>query len=127
MLPQLPIITLEPLSKFLNGQPQEGSIGIFHRREQKIGGADMRIEKLSCIFFPEAECHEIECEHDSLLKRVPYRSRYSLWEWTEYCWIDRVSYIHDCTLLLILNLNLLLLILILNLIVLNLNLIVLLP
>src|SRR6266700_687755 len=109
MPPQLHIITLEPLSKFLNGQPQEGSISIFHRREQKVGGADMRIEKLSCIFFPEAEYHEIECEHDFPLKRVSYRSRYSLREWAEYCWIDRVSRIHDCALVLILTILVLLL------------------
>src|SRR6266478_2156798 len=108
MPPQRRIITLELLSKFLNGQPQQGSISIFHRWEQKVGGAFMRIQKLARIFFPEAEYHEIECEHDFPLKRVSYRSRYSLREWAEYCWIDIVSRIHDCTLMLILNIIVLL-------------------
>src|SRR5260221_4169867 len=101
MPPQRRIITLEPLSKFLNSQPQQGSISIFHRREQKVGGAFMRIQKLARIFFPEADYHEIECEHDFPLKRVSYRSRYSLREWAEFCWIDIVSRIHDCIFMLI--------------------------
>src|SRR6266567_8095040 len=103
MPPQLRIIIPEPLSKFLNGQFQQGSISIFHRREQKVGGADMCIQKLSRIFFPEADYHEIEREHDFPLKRVSYRSRYSLREWAEYCWIDIVTCIQDSALMLILN------------------------
>src|SRR6266571_4057363 len=83
MPPQLYIITLEPQSKFLNGQPQQGSISIFHRREQKVGGADMGIQKLSRIFFPEADYHEIEREHDFPLKCFSYRGRHSLREWAE--------------------------------------------
>ena len=55
MPPQPGIITLEPLGKFLNRQPQQGSISIFHRWEQKVDGADTRIQKLARIFFPEAE------------------------------------------------------------------------
>src|SRR2546425_2449395 len=108
MPPQLQIITLEPLSKFLNGQPQQSSISIFHRRKQKVDGAFMHIQKLSRIFFPEAEFPEIEREHDFPLKRVSYRSRYSLREWAEYCWIDIVFRIHDCALVLILNILVLL-------------------
>src|SRR5947209_20014232 len=95
MPPQLQIITLEPLSKFLNGQPQQSSISIFHRRKQKVDGAFMHIQKLARIFFPEAEFPEIEREHDFPLKRVSYRSRYSLREWAEYCWIDIVFRIND--------------------------------
>src|SRR5204863_7058242 len=109
MPPQLHFITLKPLSKFLNGQSQQSSISIFHRREQKVGGAGMFIQKLSRIFFPEADYHEIEREHDFPLKRVSYRSRYSLREWAEYCWIDIVCRMHDCTLMLILNIIVLLL------------------
>src|SRR5947209_19880978 len=109
MPPQLHIITLEPLSKFLNGQSQQSSISIFHRREQKVGGADMRIQKLSRIFFPEGEYHEIEREHDFPLKRVSYRSRYGLREGTECCWINIVFPIHDCSPMLILILNIIVL------------------
>src|SRR5262249_28002985 len=86
MPPQLQVIALEPLSKFLNGQPQQSSISIFHRWEQKVGGADMRIQKFSRIFFPEVECYEIECEHNFPLKRLSYRGRYSLGKWAEDYW-----------------------------------------
>src|SRR5258707_5534720 len=103
MPPQFHIITLEPLSKFLNGQPQQGSISIFHRREQKVDGTDTRIQKLSRIFLPEAEYPEIELEHDFPVKRLLYRSRYSLGEWAKYCWIDIKISTHDSALMLILN------------------------
>src|SRR6266446_3931137 len=109
MPPQLPLITLEALSQFLNGQPQQASISIFHRREQKVAGTDMRIEKLSRIFFPEAQYPEIERERDFPLKRVSYRSRDCLREWAEDCWIDIVSPIHDSALMLMVNIIVLLL------------------
>src|SRR5439155_23158058 len=87
----------------------KGSISIFHCRKQKVGGADMRIQKFSCILFPQAKYPEIEFEQDFPLKRVSDRSRYCLREWAEDCWIHIVSPIHDGPLMLILILILVLL------------------
>src|SRR3989442_6253682 len=84
-------------------------MSIFHRPKQKVGGADMCIQNLSRIFFPEANYHEIEREHDFPLKCVSYRGRHSLREWAEYCWIDIVTCIQDSALMLILNILVLLL------------------
>src|SRR5260370_16352589 len=107
MPPQLHLITLEALSKLLNGQSQQGSISIFHRREQIVDGTDMFIQKLSRIFFPEAEYLEIEREHNFPLKRVSYRSRDTLRERPEDSWID-IAF-HDGALVLTLNIIVLLL------------------
>src|SRR6266702_3726541 len=102
MPPQLQMITLEPLSKFLNGQSQQRSIRIFHRRKQEVDSTDMCIEKLSRIFFPEGEYFEIEGKHDFPLERFSYRGGDSPREWAEYCWIDIVSPIHNGALVLLL-------------------------
>src|SRR6266702_4700243 len=101
MPPQLQIITLEPLSKFLNGQSQQRSISIFHRRKQKVDGTDMCIQKLARIFFPEGEYFEIEGKHDFPLKHFSYSSRDNLRELAEDCFIDIVSLVHNGALVLL--------------------------
>ena len=58
----------------------------------------MGIEKLSRIFFPEADGFEIEGKHDLPTNLIPYRSRFSLWEDADYCRIEIVPFIHDRTL-----------------------------
>src|SRR5436853_7211972 len=69
----------------------------------------MRIQNFSCIFFPEVEHREIECEDDFPPERLSYRSRHSIGELTDYYWIHIVSPIHSCTLMLMLVLNILVL------------------
>src|SRR5579875_2798273 len=92
---QLNFVVLNPLRKLLNSQTEQGSIDVFHCREQKIASADMRIQDLARIPFPQADYLEIECGYDFPIDGFPYRSRDGTGEWAKGCWIEITPANHD--------------------------------